>query len=138
MYQFLFKNRLIALAFVAATILSVRLLVGTEDDAGLLTRTTSQIEANVQSLKNEAGQLQSRRDWPADHGFQARTVVKPQRVVMGYTPDEDLVEEAQGRTPDGEDAAPVPEGEIVGEIVPDVTDVTDAPDPAAFDIVDVN
>ena len=57
---------------------------------------------------------------------------------MGYTPDEDLVEEAQGRTPDGEDAAPVPEGEIVGEIVPDVTDVTDAPDPAAFDIVDVN
>lgn len=53
MYQLLFKNRLVALAFAAMIVLGVKTLIGTEDEGGVLTRKTAQIEANVQALQDE-------------------------------------------------------------------------------------
>ena len=111
MYQLLFKNRLVALAFAAMIVLGVKTLIGTEDEGGVLTRKTAQIEANVQALQDEGRRFQSRPE---------RAVVIPAPAATVYAPDEALIEDAEGVEPEGIPVGPDTEGPVVREFPPDI------------------
>ena len=111
MYQILFKNRFIALVFVAMIVLGVRTLIGTEGDAGLLTSKTAEIEANVQALHGEAQHFQARPE---------EDIVTPEPAVTAFAPDEDLIEDAEGMEPEGQPTAPDAPGPVEIEIPPDM------------------
>ncbi|GGC31046.1 hypothetical protein GCM10011371_18110 [Novosphingobium marinum] len=102
MYQLLFKNRFNALVFVAIMLFSVRILVGTEGEEGALQNATLQIADDPARIVPT----------------QALPVAKPQRhasdkqqddddeVLYGFTPEADLVDEAEGFDPSGFSADP--------------------------------
>lgn len=111
MYQILFKNRFVALVFVAMIVLGVRTLIGTEGDAGLLTSKTAEIEANVEALQSEARHFQAEPD---------EDIVTPEPIAIAFAPDEDLIEDAEGVEPEGQDTGPDAPGPVDIEITPDM------------------
>jgi len=90
MYQLLFRNRIIALVFVVATILGVRTLIGTEDENGALTQTTAQIQANVRAMQDEARHFQARQN---------NAMSASQPVATGFAADEEPIEPGEGLDP---------------------------------------
>ncbi|MCB2061490.1 MAG: hypothetical protein R3E09_10130 [Novosphingobium sp.] len=123
MYQLLFRNRFVALVFVAMTVLGVRTLIGTEDEEGALTRMTEGIEAKVQALQNDAQQFQDRprmAERPERRERPERDIVRPVPAATVFASDDELIEDAQGFEPEGQPAAPLAEGEVVIEVPPDI------------------
>ena len=120
MHQMLFTNRRVALAFAFALLVMVRSLVGTQEDGGVLSDAASKIETKVRERKNDAGHFQPRSEFRAESVRRESEVVRPRPVTTVYPSDQELVEPAEGFNPEGESAEPVPEGDVFGEIPPDV------------------
>jgi len=102
-YQFLFKNRWIALAFVGFTLLSVYTLVGTEDDAsvlGAMTGIAAQPDQNPAEMSIVEQPQQP--EYLADDGM-------ADFADDAYVGDEELIDPATGTDPtpmDGAEGAP--------------------------------
>lgn len=88
-YQILFRNRWIALAFVAFTLISVYTLVGSEDDSSLLGSMSGETEEAQQQLATVEAPPQP--DIPVDPGFEEF----PDDVLS----DEELIDPATGIDP---------------------------------------
>jgi len=101
MYRLLFTNRWAALLFVAATLLSVVTVVGGEDGDGVLGRMTEEVRAQQQFLEG-----------PIEEAGAGQPIIYPNRSTArneNFTPDDELVNEAEGfdPTPEGQgDARP--------------------------------
>jgi hypothetical protein len=101
MRGYMFRNRVGALFFVAASVSSAAMLVGGEGDQGVLL-----------SAAEELAQQKSAMAAAAD-GLSAEPVVIPTTAASVFTADEDLIDEATGFDPTPvEDGAP-PASEVV-------------------------
>src|SRR3990167_7587894 len=103
MYQFLFKNRWIAIAFVVMTLVSVRAIVGGEGEDSLLSRTQKDLAAQRAGIKSAMADLDVDPESIAAQQVAAPVSTDP---IIGFTPDEELVDNASGfdPTPEIEDA----------------------------------
>ena len=100
MYKFLFKNRWIALAFVVITMVSVKTLVGSEGENGMISRTQGDLLAQREEMRAAMSDLAT---------APATTQAAPgtSSSMMGFTPDEDLIDDTSGFDP-----TPAFEGEV--------------------------
>lgn len=126
MNQFIFRNRWIALAFVAMTLLSVYTLVG-DEDGGLLTNVAGGIE---QRAGTDPAQLTQAPPLPS-----GPAVVMPQGEEMAmddteFVDDSELVDEAGGMDP-----SPMGESEGGGSETPPPPPIYPAPPAFAGDQV---
>ncbi|MGB7407853.1 MAG: hypothetical protein WA908_05055 [Pontixanthobacter sp.] len=93
MYSLLFRNKLVALGFVALFLIGVATLVGTEDNAGVLSQTAQSLDTHRSDFDETVKELET----PA-----------PQPTIMADAPepaeippasDEALIDEATGYDP---------------------------------------
>lgn len=106
MYQFLFKNRWFALAFVVMTLASVSTLVGSDGEETVLSRTKD----NIIGQKDGADQAAAILARPDIHQMSGDDADSPTE----FATDEELIDNAEGFEPEpefGEEIAD--EGEIV-------------------------
>jgi len=95
MYQALFRNRWIALAFVGMTLIGVHSLVGSGEDAGLLTR------AQAGPPPQEAeGDMPIPVPSPLPDAAASAAGSTPEEPYA-FMPDEELITSAEGSDPSG-------------------------------------
>jgi hypothetical protein len=90
MHRILFKNRFYALVFVAITLFSVRILVGTDNERGALEKATEQFTA----------------DKPVAAATPERARPASQPVATIFASDEELIDDAEGLDPSGWSSEP--------------------------------
>jgi len=95
MYRLMFGNRWFALGFVMVTLLSVYAIVGSDDEAGVLTRAQSAIEEQRAAIDEfEQTELAP----PPMHD--------PQADETTFLSDEELIDPAEGDDTSGFDPSP--------------------------------
>jgi hypothetical protein len=90
MYQLLFKNRFNTLVFVAILLFSVRILVGTDDERGMLQSATKELTTT-----------------PKAEAKPTKAAMPTEVITAEFTPDEDLIDDASGMDPSGWSGEPV-------------------------------
>jgi len=99
MYSFLFRNKLGALAFVVLTMIGAATLVGTEEHDGVIAKTAQELTQQRDEFAEKVEAMNSIN--PAAE--EAPLMAEPAE----FTPDDDLVDTAQGFDPTPE--APQPD-----------------------------
>ena len=93
MYQFLFRNKWAALAFVILMLVSVRALIGPEGGDGTIPNTQAELIAQRKQMQQQMNQLN------AEPSKQAGISASPDAAERDYTDDSDLIDDAQGYDP---------------------------------------
>lgn len=103
MYQLLFKNRFHAMIFVAITLFSVRILIGTPDDRGAIENASAVMgkPAGAQAPAEQADSAPAQASYEPAAEPQFDPGSNDDEVVMGFASDEDLIDDAQGFDPVG-------------------------------------
>ena len=106
MYQFLFKYKWAAFAFVILTLVSVQVLVGREGEKGVISLTQDQLleqRQHLQQAKDDLGNDPAAADVvPPDAGSATNT----EDPEVGLGDDEELIDEAAGLDPTPEEEQP--------------------------------
>ena len=104
MYSFLFRNKLGALAFVVLTMISAATLVGTENHDGVIVKTTAELTQQLDDFAEKVDAMSSTKTTSRRAVIAAQNRAEPESVE--FTPDDDLIDSAQGFDPTPEVAAP--------------------------------
>ena len=98
MYQWLFRNKWVAIAFVILTLASVQALVGREGEGSVISRTKSQLIERHDKMQEQIGSMS------ADPAAPVVIPGPPTAVETGFAEDDDLIDDATGfdPTPDAE------------------------------------
>lgn len=99
MYQFLFRNKWAALAFVILTLVSVQVLVGREGEKSVISRTQDQLIEQRQHMRQSIDDLGND---PAASGVVppgAGSATATQDAEVGFGDDEELIDDAAGFDP---------------------------------------
>ncbi len=72
MYSYFFRNKLALLAFAAFIIIGAMVLIGTEEDEGILQETAETIAGQRATLDKKAVDLAHARTGPADYHGRSR------------------------------------------------------------------
>jgi len=103
MYQFLFRNKWAALAFVVLTLASVQYLVGREGEDSAISRTQDNLISQRDTIQRSMDDMGLEPD--RSRGFDMPEGARESdSQPMDFTPDEDLIDDASGfdPTPDEE------------------------------------
>jgi hypothetical protein len=117
MYEFLFRNKWVALAAAVLLLAGISALVGREGDDGLLARTQRDLAARHHEAPDEAGEI-------ARSQSEAYTPPPPAETSQEFVDDEELVDNADGYDPSppddqqADDAGSSGDDEDQGDIVP--------------------
>lgn len=101
MYKFLFKNRLAAVAFVLITLVSVKVLIGSEGEESLLSRTQDDLMTQRAGMQDAIDNIS--------------TAQEPQPEFETFEelmPDEELIDDTAGFDP-----TPTDDGEFLADEV---------------------
>jgi hypothetical protein len=101
MYQFLFRNKWAALAFLILMLVSVRALVGRQDEDGVISHTKTELIAQRKQMQQQMGQLN------AAPSKNANIPPPPDAGGNGYVDDNDLIDDTKGFDPTPEIDAPM-------------------------------
>ena len=97
MYQWLFRNKWVAIAFVILTLVSVQALVGHEGDDSVISRTQSQVIQQRQRMQDQADSLATDpASVPPPEVIRDRPPVADE---TGWVDDDELIDDAEGFDP---------------------------------------
>ena len=108
MYSLLFRNRVAAIGFVLLTVAGAASMVGTEENAGLLEKTTEEIKAQQAEFAAEMGAMNAPKAVQTIPGPPATAPARTTRTVHAkrdangdivFTDDEALIDDAAGFDP---------------------------------------
>ena len=100
MYTFLFRNKLGALGFVVLMMISAATLVGTEEHDGVIVKTTQEIAKQRSDFAEKVDAMSSPKK------VAQAPAAETASVEIEFTPDEELVDDAQGFDPTPEPPQP--------------------------------
>ena len=99
MYQFLFKNKWFALAFVVLIAVGVRFFVGAEGEESVVTRTQDEFLSQRDEVQQSMIEMGIEPITEEEMRPPAMESEFRDGDVMGFTPDEDLIDNASGFDP---------------------------------------
>ena len=93
MYQWLFRNKWVAVAFVILTLASVQALVGRDGEDSVISRTKGELIERRQQMQQQMDELS------AEPANQAAIPGPPTAIDTGFAEDDDLIDDAEGFDP---------------------------------------
>ena len=100
MYQFLFRNKWAAIAFVVLTLVSVQMLVGSEGEKSVISRTQDQLLDQRQHMQQTMDDLGNGPPLAElDAGPDAGPGTNAEGTDVGLADDKELIDDAAGLDP---------------------------------------